>query len=101
MMGGLARIVDGVTNKANKGWVRGFTIGVGVLAVIISIMILAAPVFSAVFAGLIIAMALLIIGIQMVAAGVSGRRESLVPSSTSSFERIRGNPLSHSQIREA
>jgi hypothetical protein len=49
MMDGLARIVDGVTNKANKGWVRGFTIGVGVLAVIISIMILAAPVFGAVF----------------------------------------------------
>jgi uncharacterized protein (DUF2062 family) len=41
-------------------------------------MILAAPVFGAVFAGLIIAMALLIIGIQTVAAGVSGRRESLV-----------------------
>lgn len=74
-----------VTNKANKGWVRGFTIGVGVLAVIISIMILAAPVIGAIFAGLIIAMALLIIGIQMVAAGVSGRRESLVSSSTSKF----------------
>jgi uncharacterized membrane protein HdeD (DUF308 family) len=79
MMDGFARI----TNKANKGWVRGFTIGVGILAVIISVMILASPVFGAVFAGLIIAMALLIIGIQMVAAGASGRRESLVPSSTS------------------
>jgi uncharacterized membrane protein HdeD (DUF308 family) len=83
MMDGFARIVDGVTNKANKGWVRGFTIGVGVLAVIISIMILAAPVIGAIFAGLIIAMALLIIGIQMVAAGVSGRRESFAPSTSS------------------
>jgi uncharacterized membrane protein HdeD (DUF308 family) len=79
---GFARIIDGVTNRANKGWVRGFTIGVGILAVIISVMILASPVFGAVFAGLIIAMALLIIGIQMLAAGVSGRRESLEPSST-------------------
>jgi uncharacterized membrane protein HdeD (DUF308 family) len=85
MMDGFARIIDGVTNKANKGWVRGFSIGVGVLAVIISIMALVSPVFGAVFAGLIIAMALLIIGIQMVAAGVSGRRESLVPSTTSKF----------------
>ena len=59
----------------------------GVLAVIISAMILASPVFGAVFAGLIIAMALLIIGIQMVAAGVSGRRESLVPSTTTSSFR--------------
>jgi uncharacterized membrane protein HdeD (DUF308 family) len=50
-------------------------------------MILASPVFGAVFAGLIIAMALLIIGIQMVAAGVSGRRESLVPSTTTSSFR--------------
>jgi len=83
LMNGFARIVDGITNKANKGWVRGFTIGVGILAVIISVMILASPVFGAVFAGLIIAMALLIIGIQMVAAGVSGRRESIVPSSSS------------------
>jgi uncharacterized membrane protein HdeD (DUF308 family) len=84
LMDGFARIVDGITNKANKGWVRGFTIGVGILAVIISVMILASPVFGAVFAGLIIAMALLIIGIQMVAAGVSGRRESIVPSSSTS-----------------
>jgi uncharacterized membrane protein HdeD (DUF308 family) len=83
LMDGFARIVDGITNKANKGWVRGFTIGVGILAVIISVMILASPVFGAVFAGLIIAMALLIIGIQMVAAGVSGRRESIVSSSSS------------------
>ena len=83
MMDGFGRIVDGVTNKANKGWVRGFTIGVGVLAVIISIMILVAPVIGAIFAGLIIAMALLIIGIQMVAAGVSGRRESFAPSTSS------------------
>jgi uncharacterized membrane protein HdeD (DUF308 family) len=83
LMDGFARIVDGITNKANKGWVRGFTIGVGILAVIISVMILASPVFGAVFAGLIIAMALLIIGIQMVAAGVSGRRDSIVSSSSS------------------
>lgn len=85
MMDGFGRIIDGVTNKANKGWVRGFTIGVGILAVIISVMIVASPLFGAIFAGLIIAMALLIIGIQMVAAGVSGRRESLIPSSTSQF----------------
>ena len=85
MMDGFERIVDGVTNKANKGWIRVFTIGVGVLAVIISVMILVSPVFGAVFAGLIIAMALLIIGIQMVAAGVSGRRESIEQPSTSKF----------------
>jgi uncharacterized membrane protein HdeD (DUF308 family) len=84
LMNGFARIVDGITNKANKGWVRGFTIGVGILAVIISVMILASPVFGAVFAGLIIAMALLIIGIQMVAAGVSGRRDSIISSSSTS-----------------
>jgi hypothetical protein len=90
MMDGLAGIVDGVTNKANKGWVRGFTIGVGVLAVIISIMILAAPVFGAVFCW------------PHYSNGSTNnrRRESLVPSSTSSLENKR-KPLPHSQIREA
>jgi uncharacterized membrane protein HdeD (DUF308 family) len=43
-------------------------------------MILASPVFGAVFAGLIIAMALLIIGIQMISAGIAGREPRLTPS---------------------
>jgi hypothetical protein len=85
MMDGLAGIVDGVTNKANKGWVRGFTIGVGVLAVIISIMILAAPVFGAVFCWPHYSNGSTNNRYTNGSGWVSGRRESLVPSSTSSL----------------
>jgi uncharacterized membrane protein HdeD (DUF308 family) len=77
MFDGFARIIDGVTNKANKGWIRGFLIGVGVLNVIISALVLASPLFGAVLAGIMIGLSLLIVGIEMIAAGVSGRQQSI------------------------
>lgn len=80
MMDGFARIIEGVMNKAYKGWVRAFSIGVGVLSVAISVAILAIPAFGAIFASFVISIGLLIIGIYMIAAGVSGRAESVIPS---------------------
>src|SRR6187200_636965 len=71
MFDGFARIIDGVTNRNNKGWIRGFLIGVGVLNVIISALVLASPLFGAVLAGIMIGLSLLIVGIEMIAAGVS------------------------------
>jgi uncharacterized membrane protein HdeD (DUF308 family) len=76
---GFARIIDGVTNKNNRGWVRGFLIGVGVLNVVISALILASPLFGVVFAGIMIGLSLLIVGIQMISAGVSGRQQGITP----------------------
>jgi uncharacterized membrane protein HdeD (DUF308 family) len=73
---GFARIIDGVTSKNNKGWVRGFLIGVGVLNVAISTLVLALPLFGAVLAGIMIGLSLLIVGIQMITAGISGRQQS-------------------------
>ena len=58
----------------HSGWSRAFLIGVGILAIIISIAVLASPMFGAALAGLIIAIGLLITGIQMVATGVAGQR---------------------------
>ena len=52
MVDGFSRIADGLTNKSNKKWIRGFTIGVGVLAVIIAFMIISFPAFGAVFASI-------------------------------------------------
>jgi hypothetical protein len=43
MMNEFARIVQGVTMRNRRILVRGFTIGVGILAVIISGIILASP----------------------------------------------------------
>ena len=78
---GFARIIDGATNKNNRGWVRVFLIGVGGLNVVISTLVLASPLFGAVFAGIMIGLSLLIVGMQMISAGVSGRQQSVTPKS--------------------
>jgi uncharacterized membrane protein HdeD (DUF308 family) len=82
MFDGFARIIQGFGDKQERGWIRGFYIGVGVLAVIISVMILVSPLFGAALAGLLIGIALLIIGIEIISAGIAGREARLRPSMT-------------------
>ena len=82
MFDGFARIIQGFGDKQERGWIRGFYIGVGVLAVIISVMVLVSPFFGAALAGLLIGIALLIIGIQVISAGIAGREARLRPSMT-------------------
>jgi uncharacterized membrane protein HdeD (DUF308 family) len=81
---GIARIVHGIGDKMQRGWVRGFHIGVGILAVIFGGLIIVFPffgvVFGAVLAGFIMAIILIIIGIQMISAGIGGRETRLTPS---------------------
>jgi hypothetical protein len=48
------------------------------LAVVISAMIIASPFFGEAFAGLLIGMTLIIIGIQMISAGIGGRETLLI-----------------------
>ena len=79
MFDGIARIIQGFGDKREKGWVRGFLIGVGILAVIVSGLIIASPLFGAVLAGILIAMVLLIVGIEMISAGIAGREARLTP----------------------
>ena len=76
---GIAMIIHGFGDKAQRGWVRGFSIGVGVLAIIVGILMIVSPFFGAVLAGLIIAIVLLIVGIQLVTAGIGGRETRLTP----------------------
>lgn len=85
MFDGFARIIDGVTNKTNKAWIRAFLIGVGVLNVIISTLVLASPLFGAVLAGIMIGLSLLIVGIEMIAAGVSGRQQQSISAKSQTF----------------
>jgi uncharacterized membrane protein HdeD (DUF308 family) len=73
LFNGIARIVEGMSAQ-HRGWSKVFLIGVGILAIIISIAVLASPMFGAALAGVIIAIGLLITGIQMVATGVAGQR---------------------------
>src|ERR671931_2406718 len=82
MFDGFARITDGVINKTNRGWIRGFLIGVGVLNVAISVLVLASPLFGAILAGIMIGFSLLIVGIQMITTGVMGRRQAVDSNAT-------------------
>jgi uncharacterized membrane protein HdeD (DUF308 family) len=82
LVNGIARIIEGFSDR-HSGASKAFLIGVGVLAIAISIAVLVSPFFGAVLAGIIIAVGLLITGIQMVVAGIRGRKVS-VPSSSSS-----------------
>jgi uncharacterized membrane protein HdeD (DUF308 family) len=82
MFDGFARIIQGFGDKQERGWIRGFYIGVGVLAVIISVMVLVSPFFGAALAGFLIGIALLIIGIEIISAGIAGREARLRPSRT-------------------
>jgi uncharacterized membrane protein HdeD (DUF308 family) len=57
-----------------SGWQRAALIGVGALLIVISIAVMVSPAFGAAFAGILIAIALMITGFQMIAAGATGER---------------------------
>jgi uncharacterized membrane protein HdeD (DUF308 family) len=76
---GIAMIIHGFGDKTQRGWSRGFSIGVGVLAIIVGVLMIVSPFFGAALAGLIIAIVLLIVGIQLITAGIGGRETRLTP----------------------
>jgi uncharacterized membrane protein HdeD (DUF308 family) len=79
IFGGAASIAQGFSGR-ESGWKKAFLIGVGALLIIIGIMALVSPVFGAQFAGFVIAVGLLIAGIQMIAVGATGRK--MMPDSS-------------------
>ena len=79
LFGGAASIAQGFSGR-ESGWKKAFLIGVGALLIIIGIMVLVSPVFGAQFAGIVIAIGLLIAGIQMIAVGATGRK--MMPDSS-------------------
>lgn len=76
LFGGSASIVEGFSGKESGGK-RAFLIGVGALLIIIGIITLVSPLFGMAFAGFIIAIGLLIAGIEMITAGATGRSLNL------------------------
>ena len=69
MVDGFSRIADGLTNKSDKRLVKGFTIAVGLLAIIISVGINIIPFWGKLFISKLIAIDLIIIGGQMIISG--------------------------------
>jgi uncharacterized membrane protein HdeD (DUF308 family) len=82
LFNGIAHVVHGVGNKESPGWARGFGIGAGVIAIALSILIMASPLYGAVLVSLILGIALLIIGIEIIVLAISGRRMQMMSSRT-------------------
>jgi uncharacterized membrane protein HdeD (DUF308 family) len=71
---GIARVIHGIGNKTRGKATRTFSVIAGVIAIGLSIAIMASPVLGAVFIGILLAIALIIIGIQIIFAGIIGSR---------------------------
>jgi uncharacterized membrane protein HdeD (DUF308 family) len=74
LFSGASKIIHGINDKYSKNWKRGSSIAVGAFSILLSLMILIFPVFGIAFAGLLIGIALLVTGIQIIAMGVVGRK---------------------------
>jgi uncharacterized membrane protein HdeD (DUF308 family) len=73
LFSGASKIIHGINDKMNKNWNRAFSIAVGIFSIILASMILIFPVFGIAFAGLLIGIALLVTGAQIITIGVIGR----------------------------
>jgi uncharacterized membrane protein HdeD (DUF308 family) len=71
---GIARLIHGISDKTRGKGSRIFRIAAGVIEIALSIAIMASPLFGAVLVGVLIGIALLIVGIQIIFAGVGGTR---------------------------
>ena len=69
MVDGFSRISDGLTSKSDKKLIRGFTISIGILTIIISVGINIIPFWGKLFISKLIAVDLIIIGVQMITTG--------------------------------
>jgi uncharacterized membrane protein HdeD (DUF308 family) len=77
---GISRVIHGFRDKESRSWSRGFSIGVGALEIALGIFIMASPALGVKLVAFMIAISLLITGIQMIVAGISGRRSRIIPS---------------------
>ena len=81
LIDGIARVIHGIEDKTSRSWSRIFRIAAGVIAIVLALVIIASPVIGAALVGILLGIALLIIiGIEIIARGVSGRKISLTRS---------------------
>ena len=80
---GIARIAHGIFDKQASKWSRAFLIGVGILSIIVSFMVFAIPSLGLFILAFMLAVNLLIIGIESIALGVEGKRNLDGATSTS------------------
>jgi uncharacterized membrane protein HdeD (DUF308 family) len=71
---GIARVYHGATDRTRSRWSRIFSLVAGAIEIGVSIMIMVSPAIGAGLVGFLAGIALLIVGIEIIAAGVGGRR---------------------------
>ena len=71
---GIARLIHGISDKTRGRGSRIFRIVAGVIEIALSIAIMVSPAFGAAIVGILMGIALLIVGIQIIVAGVTGTR---------------------------
>ncbi|MGA8082370.1 MAG: DUF308 domain-containing protein [Candidatus Nitrosopolaris sp.] len=81
LFAGISHVVNGLGNKESPGWARGFSIGAGALAIALSFLVIASPYAGAMFVSFFFGIALLIIGIEIIVVGSTGRRMQMTPAS--------------------
>jgi uncharacterized membrane protein HdeD (DUF308 family) len=77
LIDGIARLVHGFGDRSVGKGSRIFSIVAGVIEIGLAIMIMVAPILGAVFLSILLSIALLIVGIQIIVAGVTGTRLSV------------------------
>ena len=82
---GIARIIQGVANKGIPKWSRAALVGVGILSLAVSFIVFAQPALGAVLLTVILAVNLLVIGIESIVHGASGRRNVVESSSKAAY----------------
>ena len=80
LIDGIARVIHGIADKTSRSWSRMFRIAAGVIAIVLALVIIASPVIGAALVGILLGISLLIIGIEIITRGVSGRKISLTRS---------------------
>lgn len=74
LIDGISRIVHGVKDKTGAKWSKGFSVGVGVLSIVLAIIVIVFPGIGLIFAGILIGIALLVTSLQILSAGISGQQ---------------------------
>jgi uncharacterized membrane protein HdeD (DUF308 family) len=80
---GVARIVHGIFDKQTSKWSRVLLVGVGILSIGISFMVFINPFVGLFILTFMLAVNLLIIGIESIVHGVSGKRNLATSASSS------------------
>jgi uncharacterized membrane protein HdeD (DUF308 family) len=68
----------GETRGGTTRWYKALTVGVGILSIVLAVIIIASPALGIFFIALVLSIALLINGIEMIILGITGRRSGTV-----------------------